>query len=418
VWYPRSWSEVNALIHDQAVETASLDFKKSVTRNEEIAKDVAAMTLNGGVLIYGIDEDETTTLAREITPVEVKGLETRFRQVVGSHISPVPHVDTEFIPKPDEPTEGVFVVVVPPSPVAPHQVAGRYPCRRGTTTGYLEEAEIERLYRQRHESEEEPLGAVELLAVQFVEIWPELRRPGAGELRLIVKPRTTEVRHPAGPWQASHLQEALRLAADRQRHRFNNISLVRCFNALSQWEPHGVAGWAAGKNAQLGSSRSDGQRFGATLAYPARLSFQANWGLHVVDANDELRYTSAREIDVARELTAMLATAGEYFTDIQGAGLLVAGLKLHGFSDAISQLGTETGRMSELSGAHDGVNTATDTSALELRDIPELGAQRLMENWLPPFYMVDGKKLDQYGNSIDLFDLIVNEIGAGAPPTL
>jgi hypothetical protein len=192
--------------------------------------------------------------------------------------------------------------------------------------------------------------------------------------------------------------------------------MVRCFNALGQWEPHGVAGWAVGKEVSLGSSSFEDQRFGGTLAYPARLSFQANWGLQVVGANDQIMYMSAREIDVARELTAMLAIAGEYFTDIQGAGLLVAGLQLHGFAGAISQLGAETGRLNELPPALDGVNMATDTSPLELRDTPAAAARRLIENWLPPFYMVDGKRLDQYGSRTELFDLVISEIGVTEAP--
>jgi predicted HTH transcriptional regulator len=168
VWYPKTWPEVQALI-DQAVETSSLDFKRSIaTHNEELAKDIAAMTLDGGVLLYGVDEDRKTTLAKEITPVEIGGVEIRLQQVIGSHIRPVPDVATEFIADPDDPTRGVLAVVVPASVAAPHQTAGRYPCRRGTTTSFLEEAEVERLYRQRRAMQGAPLSATELTDTQFV----------------------------------------------------------------------------------------------------------------------------------------------------------------------------------------------------------------------------------------------------------
>lgn len=408
VWYPRTWPEVQALI-GQAVETSNLDFKRSISKhNDELAKDIAAMTLDGGVLLYGIDEHRQTTLAREVTPIQIAGVETRLQQVIGSHIRPVPDVATEFIASPDDPTTGVLVVLVPASLNAPHQAGGRYPCRRGTTTGFLEEAEVERLYRQRRSIQTAPVSAADLTETQFVAVLADIGAQGIGHMSLIVKPRSPEAGHPAGPWQATHLREAVRLAAHEHRQRFNNITLVRCFNQLGTWEPNGVAGWAAGKGGRVTSSRSDAQQFGASLAYPARLSFQAQWGLHAVDANDRVMHVSAREIDVARELTAMLAIAGEYFSTVTGAGLLAAGLRLRGFEKSISQLGTETGRLTELPGALDGVTTAAETSPLELSSTPEAVAQRLIENWLPPFYMVDGEKLDQHGLEVELFDLVVN----------
>jgi hypothetical protein len=246
---------------------------------------------------------------------------------------------------------------------------------------------------------------------QFVGVLADVGAQGIGHLSVIVKPQSAEARHPAGPWQATHPRGAAHLAAHRQRHRFNNIGLVRCFKQLGAWQPNGVAGWAAGKDERVSSNRSDAQRFGASLAYAGRLSFQAQWGLHIVDAHDQPMYLSAREIDVARELTAMLAIAGEYFASVTGAGLLSAGLRLRGFDKAISQLGTETGRLGELPGSLDGVTTATATSPHELRDTPETAARTLIENWLPPFYMVDGNKLDQHGLQVDLFDLVVNHFG-------
>jgi hypothetical protein len=414
VWRPHSWNEIEALL-GRAVETSTLEFKQKMTdNNAELAKDVTSMTQQGGVLMYGIAEDPTTRRATAITPIEIKGTTEHLQQVLGSHVSPVPDVDPEFFESPDDPTKGVLVVAIPPSPLAPHQTGGRYPSRRGTTTDYLTEAEVERAYGQRSEAAGKPLTPAELIEFQFVAIWTELNAPSVGEMRLVIRPRASEARHPSGPWQETHLREAVRRAANRQRHRFNNITMVRSFNALSQWEPHGVAGWASGEEASLGSAHADRQRFGATLAYPARLSFQAHWGLDFADANNQRLYISAREIDIAYELAGMLAIAGEYFMEIEGAGLLVAAMKLKGFQGALSQLGTQTGKLSELPGALDGVNTATETSALELRDTPELAGRRLIENWLPPFYMVGGKKLDQFGKPIDLFDLVVNDAGGAA----
>src|ERR1035438_3949191 len=119
MWRRRSWSEVNALV-GQAEETPSLDFKKAVTtNNEEIAKDIAAMTVNGGVLLYGVDEDRTTRVATAIPRVRLAGLEERLRAIAGSRIAPMPDFDVETVVENERDAEGVVVVVIPPSTLAP-----------------------------------------------------------------------------------------------------------------------------------------------------------------------------------------------------------------------------------------------------------------------------------------------------------
>jgi hypothetical protein len=52
MWAQRSWDEVTALV-GSAEESSSLDFKGALSNNVEMAKDVAAMTVNGGVLVSG-----------------------------------------------------------------------------------------------------------------------------------------------------------------------------------------------------------------------------------------------------------------------------------------------------------------------------------------------------------------------------
>lgn len=50
MWHPRTWSDIEAL-KGQAEESSTLDFKKDLGSSSEIAKDLAAMALNGGVLV-------------------------------------------------------------------------------------------------------------------------------------------------------------------------------------------------------------------------------------------------------------------------------------------------------------------------------------------------------------------------------
>jgi hypothetical protein len=199
------------------------------------------------------------------------------------------------------------VVEIPPSTLAPHQTGDRYPRRHGTTTAWMDEPEVERFYRQRRELIGEPLRPGHLIEVEFFPAWPEPAANEVGELHLVVRPQSTEVMHPAGPWLAEPLTDAIREATRRQSSRFTNPTLVKCFRRLQNWRPYGVAAWRAGHDALPTSPLSHTDRFGATHALPAWLSFQAQWALLRVDPGGQGLGVSARELDVIRELIAMLA---------------------------------------------------------------------------------------------------------------
>ncbi len=64
MWIPKSEEEiVNAVNSDALEESAIFDAKVELpSKNIEIAKDIAAMSNDGGVIIYGIGEDENGRL--------------------------------------------------------------------------------------------------------------------------------------------------------------------------------------------------------------------------------------------------------------------------------------------------------------------------------------------------------------------
>lgn len=410
MWRPGSWSELEALL-GQAEESPSLDFKRQLAgENAELAKDLAAMTVNGGVLVYGVEENRATGLACELRPFALRGVEERLRQVAGSRIAPTPDFGGELLASPADAGVGVVVVVVPPSLSAPHQVDGRYPCRRGTTTGLLAEAEVERLYRQRRDLAQPAPSASEL--IEEVTAADNGAVPanyeGFGCLVLLVRPAAGHITHPGGAWQERHLKSAMHAAVQRQASRFANISLAHAFNALSDWRATGSMGWEGGlrEQQQPGRSYVPDRDFGATLTYPAQLSFRARWGLNVTDNTGRVLYKSAREPEVARELIAMLAIAGDYYSDTDGASILFAALRIYGFAGAKSAYATREDRRStfqHLPGAPHGITTSTRVSALELRDMPERTARVLLERWLPSFYQ----------DSPELFALLVPERDGG-----
>ena len=57
MWHPRTWADVQAAINVM-IEGSQLDFKDAaaLSSTREVSKDVAAMAVYGGVLVYGMDE--------------------------------------------------------------------------------------------------------------------------------------------------------------------------------------------------------------------------------------------------------------------------------------------------------------------------------------------------------------------------
>jgi hypothetical protein len=408
MWFPTTWESIESLI-GFACETPSLDFKRQLGSPEAIAGDIAAMTVNGGVLLYGIAEDKETVVASKIMPVPLVGAEERLRQIAGSRISPVPDFQVEIVVDPADETQGVLAVIIPASGLAPHQTNHRFPCRRGTTTEYLEEREIERFYAQRQRLSQAGPPSGSLVGERFVSVLDGFEiGEGTGTMRLGVSPVSGAVVHPAGAWQEEPLQLAVRAAIEHQSPRLSNGSLVRAWAALSDWQPNGTLGWAAtnrgASNARTAPQAMPQTLFAGCLSYPASFSFQAFFGLSANPVESPHNYRSAREADLVYELVAMLSLAGEYFRDVSGGGHLFTELSLAGFSHAKSQFALQSMdqgvvdlEAERLPDAPPNFASSTLTSSAELRDTPEHTARQLLERWLPPFYEDDR----------DLFDWLI-----------
>jgi hypothetical protein len=397
MWHPGIWTDLEGLLGES--ETPALDFKRTIGSNEELAKDIAAMTVNGGLLIYGVDEDESTCAATDLLPFPIAGVEEKLAQVTGTRISPAPAIQVRVIPSPDNPTVGVIAVEVPASSLAPHQANARFPCRRGTTTDYLEEREVERLYRQRRELSGPAPGPGQLLEEDFTSVLDGSQvEPGTCMVRLVVRPATNDASHPAGAWQGAALDGAIRRARERLGPRVGNISTLRSFSALSTWQANGAEGWGS-TNAYVSPNRIAPQSandvlIGASLAYPACLSFHLFFGLRFSVAVPSVDILSARELDVLYELLAVLTLSGEYLSEVDGSAHLLVELGVSGFAEAWSQMAigsSSTGDLeaAKLPGAPDTLTQAARTSAGDLRQAPEKVARTLLERWLPAFYVDD-----------------------------
>ena len=155
---PRSAAEIEAAAKaGDLPETPSFDAKADLPhprRNADLAVDVAAMTTDGGVLLYGVAEDENNRPTLP-SPIPLANTGDRVGQIVATSIAEVPYIDVREFPCQADPSKGYMVVVVPPSPRAPHQVTVggdlRFYGRGARGNRRLTEGEVARLYERRQE---------------------------------------------------------------------------------------------------------------------------------------------------------------------------------------------------------------------------------------------------------------------------
>lgn len=157
MWIPKDEAELISVVTSGGLEESeTFDAKRNITdKNIDIATDIAAMSTNGGVIIYGIDEDEHER-PTILSPIDLAGQSERISSIARTSIDEPLSPRLYPIEKSDEPGKGYLVVEIPPSPRAPHQVLGRkhrFYGRSGKTNIPLTQGEIARLYARRTQME-------------------------------------------------------------------------------------------------------------------------------------------------------------------------------------------------------------------------------------------------------------------------
>lgn len=116
VWEPANWADLTTAIGTVS-EASDLDFKRELSSNSDVSKDIAAMTLQGGVIAYGIEEDAQSR-ASAISKIPLTGVPEKVQLLVNTTIAPVPRVDITVLRENPGDNDGVVVVKVPRSPFA------------------------------------------------------------------------------------------------------------------------------------------------------------------------------------------------------------------------------------------------------------------------------------------------------------
>jgi hypothetical protein len=154
---PSTIQDIEALIRDRVQEHIHLDYKDSSAigddRRHEISKDVSAFAnSDGGVLIYGVEEDQHSHL-----PIRIDGGidDQRFsrewlEQIIMSKVTPI--IDgVRIIPISVGPGKSLYIVEVPKSHRAPHQAADKkYYKRNNFVNQPMEDYEINDVRNRRY----------------------------------------------------------------------------------------------------------------------------------------------------------------------------------------------------------------------------------------------------------------------------
>lgn len=228
-------------------ETATFDGKQGVPKNPDLAVDVAAMTVNGGVLLFGVVENSDGTRLTEPAPIELAGQRERVQQMVVTGISEPPTVEVRALPLEDS-SQGFLAVLVPASPRAPHQIVlrgkydGRFYTRDATGNRILSQTEIELLYRRRTDWERDT--SAEIREAFKREIGPRAADEGRVCLALRVDPLAAPadlLRRSGAIDPGTQLRSAVEQAFRTGPWRYDMAG----FSSLLNWEQRDADSWRA-----------------------------------------------------------------------------------------------------------------------------------------------------------------------------
>jgi hypothetical protein len=158
MWQPKTENDIIYAVQSGSLEESAIfDAKEELpSKNQEIAKDIAAMANDGGVIIYGIGEDEHGRVTK-LTPIPLAGQAEKIDAVVRSSIAESPVIHISSVQTKENPEVGYLIVHIPPSERAPHMVVvkgdHRFYGRTATGNYPLPEGEVARLYARRQQSE-------------------------------------------------------------------------------------------------------------------------------------------------------------------------------------------------------------------------------------------------------------------------
>lgn len=187
-----TWGELSAAADAGALlETQWVELKKDVPKgnaaNLELARDLASLSVEGGVLLVGVS-DKLEDASGLLGVTDIEPLRDRISQVATGRVTPPLNIDLVPVSNPTNPDRPLLMVVVPASADAPHMAGEKYWGRSATGKRPLTDAETQRLWVQRHRHREDFQQQLVAMTEQFDPVSPAQRR--FGHLYLYARPAT------------------------------------------------------------------------------------------------------------------------------------------------------------------------------------------------------------------------------------
>lgn len=197
-WMPSDEGELLAAFNGGLLEEKNwCDLKRELGpgkgANAELARDLASFAVDGGTLIIGLDEK--CAGGSPLTPVDLSAVtRERIESVAAMKVDPPLTVECSTVDAASSEGGGYVLVHVPESPLAPHQVEGRYLGRGDATKRYLSDAEVAALMGRRQQSSDITIKVLQ----DFVRSDPFSDSRTRAHLFLVARPVThrTEILRP------------------------------------------------------------------------------------------------------------------------------------------------------------------------------------------------------------------------------
>ncbi|MCM3920256.1 ATP-binding protein [Frankia sp. AiPs1] len=191
VWTPTTYAgAVSDVDARKVTENHYIELKRTYDLTDaakrKMAEHVAALALDGGVLVVGVEEDDLGR-AVEVVPVDLAGLAERIDSAALYRCDPPVEVTITPLldPEDEDKATGILLVEVPAHPLAPIMVDGRYFGRGERGVRRLFDAEVVRLHQARTL---ESRHAEQVLDVAVKEARADLPQGKIGRLTIIAEP--------------------------------------------------------------------------------------------------------------------------------------------------------------------------------------------------------------------------------------
>jgi hypothetical protein len=153
MWPPKTETDIReALESGDLVESHLLELKREAGggkgERSEIARDLASFALDGGAILYGVEELKAEHRF-DLSPLKLEGRVEALEQIAELRIEPPLAIRAREIPTAKDATSGYLFVEVEPTSEAPHMVDGVYYGRGERRRRRLGDAEVRRLHAAR-----------------------------------------------------------------------------------------------------------------------------------------------------------------------------------------------------------------------------------------------------------------------------